>query len=82
MNEALRKAQEVNRKRKELGIKLEVKDPITKANEDPTSLRKAINGKCWDCIGRGCDPNPRQAIRDCVITDCTLFPVRPFQGVK
>jgi hypothetical protein len=80
INDALKKAQQINAERRAAGIKTTVKDPIEKANADPKSLRKAINGKCWDCIGAGCDPNPRAAIRDCVITDCTLWPVRPYQA--
>lgn len=58
---------------------LAVLDPIEKARRNPKSLRLAINGKCWDCIGAGADPNPRAAIRDCQITGCTLHPVRPYQ---
>lgn len=61
------------------GIVVERLDPIEKARRNPKSLRLAINGKCWDCIGAGNDPNPRGAIRDCVIRDCTLHPVRPYQ---
>lgn len=79
MNIALEKATQERLRRKELGIKTVIKNPIEKARENPTSLRKAINGKCWDCIGAGQDPNPRRAIRKCVIKDCTLWPVRPFQ---
>ena len=61
------------------GIPVERLDPIEKAMRYPQSLRFAINGKCWDCIGAGHDPNPRGAIRDCEIDDCTLWPVRPYQ---
>ncbi|WP_026610732.1 hypothetical protein [Methylocaldum szegediense] len=75
---------EKGRKRwEELRAKGEVKrlDPIEKARLDPKSLRKAINGKCWDCIGAGADPNPRGAIANCHITLCTLWPVRPYQHI-
>ena len=82
INEALKKAHAKNAENKALGIKVEIKDPITKAHENPKSLRLAINGKCWDCIGAGYDPHPRQAIRDCLITDCTLWSVRPYQHCK
>ena len=64
---------------KEAGIKVVVLSPTEKARRNPQSLRFAINGKCWDCIGAGHDPNPRGAIRDCAISDCTLWPVRPYQ---
>lgn len=55
------------------------KDPIQKAQEHPTSLRKAITAKCWDCVGAGADPNPRAEIRHCPCTECPLHPVRPYQ---
>ena len=64
------------------GISLERLDPIEKARRNPKSLRLAINGKCWDCVGAGADPNPRGAIRECAITDCTLHPVRPYQTAE
>lgn len=61
------------------GIKVVVLDPIEKARRNPKSLRLAVNAKCWDCIGAGHDPNPRGAIRECTILDCSLYPVRPYQ---
>lgn len=54
-------------------------DPIGKARRNPRSMRLAINGKCWDCIGGGADPNPRKMIRECSVTKCTLWPLRPYQ---
>lgn len=57
-------------------------NPIAKARARPTSLRFAINGKCWWCVGEGFDPNPRKAIRECGIRACTLWPVRPFQKTR
>lgn len=61
------------------GIVVERLDPIEKARRNPKSLRLAINGTCWACIGAGHDPNPRGAIRECQILDCSLHPVRPYQ---
>ncbi|WP_198321695.1 MULTISPECIES: hypothetical protein [Methylococcus] len=58
---------------------LERLNPIEKARRNPTSLRLAINGKCWDCVGCGADPNPQRAIGQCRIPACTLWPVRPYQ---
>lgn len=49
-------------------------DPIQKAKQNPTSLRAAINGKCYDC----CCGN-RAEVSRCQITDCSLYPVRPWQ---
>jgi hypothetical protein len=80
MNElALKALQEYREKKKELGIKVVVKDPITKSRENPTSLRLAINGKCFDCQGAGNDPGTKDAIRDCEAKDCTLWAVRPYR---
>lgn len=79
MNEALRKAQEAMAARRAAGETVVVLDPIQKAAAHPTSLRKAINGKCWDCVGAGHDPNPRKQIGQCPSTDCPLWNVRPHQ---
>ncbi|WP_299316261.1 hypothetical protein [uncultured Halomonas sp.] len=78
---ALQKARETQKAKREAG-ELTVLDPVQKAHRNPKSLRLAINGKCWDCVGGAADPGPRQRIRDCPCTDCTLYAVRPFQGVK
>ena len=72
--ESLKKAQEVMRLRRENGIPLVRLDPIQKSQANPKSLRLAINGKCWDC---SC--GQREEIRNCPITDCTLYAVRPYQ---
>ena len=73
------KALKVLAERRLAGIKPPPFDPIAKARANPKSLRLACSAKCWDCIGAGADPNPRQAIRDCAIRDCSLWPVRPYQ---
>ncbi len=57
-------------------------DPIAKSKRQPKSLRMAINAKCWDCVGAGVDPNPRQAIRECGGTRCPLYFSRPYQLEK
>jgi hypothetical protein len=54
-------------------------DPIEKAQANPRSLRAAINGKCWDCVGAASDPNPRGRIGACASVRCPLYPVRPYQ---
>lgn len=76
----LEKANLVVAARRAAGIPLIRLDPIAKAHLNPKSLRFAINGKCWDCVGAGADPHPRATIRACRITDCTLWPVRPYQS--
>jgi hypothetical protein len=64
---------------REQGIVIKKRDPYQIAAADPKSLRKAVNAKCWDCQGGGADPNTRQAVGQCGITDCSLWPVRPWQ---
>lgn len=54
-------------------------DPLEKARRNPTSLRLAINAKCFDCEGGNADPNVQRRIGTCSITTCPLHPVRPYQ---
>jgi len=54
-------------------------DPMKRAEANPTSLRRAIDAKCWDCQGRDSDPSPRWRIGNCEMPDCPLYPVRPYQ---
>jgi hypothetical protein len=54
-------------------------DPIQKLAANPTSLRLAINAKCWDCQGGDADPNPRGRIGTCECLTCPLHAVRPYQ---
>lgn len=54
-------------------------DPIERSRRNPTSLRMAINGKCFDCQGGHADPGVRVRIRECPISRCTLHAVRPYQ---
>lgn len=75
---ALAKAREAVAKKRAAG-QFRVLDPIEKARNNPKSLRLAINAKCWDCVGAGSDPHPRKEIGNCVMTDCPLYPVRPYQ---
>lgn len=43
--------------------------------DDPTSLRKSINAKCYQCNG---DENYRNRARYCIIFTCALWPNRPY----
>ena len=52
--------------------------PLThaqKAAKNPKSLRLAINAKCFDCC---CDQ--KHEVKLCVMTDCSLWPLRPWQN--
>ena len=59
--------------RKALGV-IQIKSPAQKAEENPKSLRFAINAKCYDCV---CDQ--KAEVTRCVMTDCSLWGLRPWQ---
>lgn len=64
------------------GIPVERLSPIEKARRNPSSLRLAINSKCWSCCGEGADgwKHTRETIQLCTASDtCSLWPVRPYQ---
>lgn len=61
------------------GVRGETRSPIEKSEQNPTSLRLAINAKCYDCQGQDADPGWRQRIADCNDVACPLVPVRPYQ---
>jgi len=79
---ALQKAHAENKRRRDAGEEIVRLNPIEKANKRTDSLRLAINGKCYDCIGQDGDPDFRGSIRNCICTDCTLWPVRPYQKTE
>ena len=57
--------------------------PIENSEQNPTSMRYAINAKCWDCIYDPAAPgNWRQQVTACTQTDCPLFKLRPVSGSK
>ncbi len=60
----------------------QIPTPIEKAVENPKSLRLAINAKCFDCMGCGFDGHPANEIRNCEISDCSLWPHRPYRKKK
>jgi hypothetical protein len=51
---------------------------------------KAVKGRnaqaivqiCRECVGGSADGNCRQNVRNCEITDCLLFNVRPYQSTS
>lgn len=49
-----------------------------------SSLRKAVNAKCWDCCGGGLtfaeSKGVRVEIKNCQVTNCSLFNFRPYKG--
>jgi len=79
-SESLKKARAACAKMR-LDKEVKYLDPIEKSKLDPRSLRKASAAKCWDCIGRGYDPNPRREIACCPSVDCPLHHQRPYQNL-
>ena len=73
-NTGLLKAQEKMAKLRAQGIEPERKTWIQKSKEKPTSLRLAINAKCWDCCAE-----QREEIRRCTVPDCSLYSLRPYK---
>ena len=67
--EALKKWREENPDHKPV-----YKNPLEKLQENPKSLRLAINAKCWDCSNF-----QREQIANCHLTKCGLWHVRPYQ---
>jgi hypothetical protein len=55
------------------------RNPIEKAADNPTSLRLAVNAKCYDCIGQDADPHWQRRVGTCGCTTCPLHAVRPYQ---
>lgn len=67
------------------GIKPEFLDPIAKSGAHPSSLRLAINAKCWDCCGAGADgiAFTKTTIHLCTAREtCSLWNHRPYQDHK
>lgn len=56
------------------------------ALSNTTSLRKAVNAKCWDCCGGGLtfkeSGGVRKEIAQCTTTDCSLHHFRPYKNEK
>lgn len=76
----LQKAQAAIAAKRAAGIEIERLNPMEKAAKNPTSLRLAINAKCFDCVGgSNADGGFRGSIRTCPSTRCSLHSVRPYQ---
>ena len=52
-------------------------NPVDRSNDDPNSLRKAIQANCYMCIYDPEQPGTwRDQVRSCVCTECPLHKVR------
>lgn len=53
-------------------------NPIDRAKADPTSLRKAIDHNCYECIyDAETSGTWREQVRKCSCLECPLYNVRP-----
>ena len=50
--------------------------PEEKSKAHPSSMRLAINSNCWDCVGQ---ENWIKRVRECEITNCSFFELRPHK---
>ncbi len=76
MNNAL---QEYHRKRKAGEIPPPIRrNPTQRSQDNPSSLRKAINALCYECVGADSDSNWMARIKFCQILNCSLHKVRPY----
>ena len=65
------------------GQTIERKSPMEKHQSNPSSLRLAVNAKCFDCVGgEHADSGFRRCIRECNVTKCPLHTVRPYQRAE
>jgi hypothetical protein len=60
---------------------IRVRNPVEKLADRPMSLRLAVTARCWQCEGQDADPGVKGRVRDCLVTDCALWAVRPWQDV-
>jgi hypothetical protein len=80
--DALTRAREVQAQKRISGEKTQILDPLQRSALKPRSLRLAVTAKCFDCQGGQADPGIRLRIKDCPISACPLYALRPYQGRK
>ena len=82
---AIKKAQEVLRQRREAGIKNKPPEHnlIKRYGLDTKSRKEAIHMMCFSCMGGDekvmPEPGWKWHIRDCEIENCPLHKFRPYQ---
>jgi hypothetical protein len=66
------------RAKREAGEVVRHFNPDERLEQNPRSLRRAVNAMCWQCMGRA--SSWRADVRGCTATGCALYGFRP--GVK
>lgn len=79
LSPALEQARIARQAMADAGIPVVIKNPLEKLATAPTSLRLAINAKCYQCEGEDADPGVKRRIGTCEIQSCALWAVRPYQ---
>jgi len=73
-------------RRAKQAMKVARRNPIQKSQENPSSLRKAINAMCFHCFGgtekKYPDPGWKLRIKGCGCLSCPLYYQRPYQKLK
>lgn len=76
-------ALEALRKKRAAGL-VGYSSPLEMLKKHPSSIKRAVNAKCFVCIGGSHEEAPpkgwRQLIAFCGKSDCPLYFVRPFVG--
>lgn len=49
------------------------------AASNSKSKALALAARCWQCVGGNDDSKPVDRIRNCLISQCAIFPHRPYQ---
>jgi len=62
-------------------------NPMIKAMEQPKSMRAAITGNCFNCMGGTIEDEfvsseIRMAVKECSSIECTLYNFRPWKRAK
>lgn len=57
-------------------------NPIESARRNPASRAAAIRAMCWTCQGCDADPGVQWRVGNCQITECPLWPHRPWKAQR
>lgn len=55
-------------------------NPWATIKQQPESLSEAIKCECYCCVGEDHDQNPTGRIRNCAISSCPLWLLRPYRS--
>jgi len=73
LNSGLKKAHKKRQEMRDAGIEIKKRNPYEILEDNPKSMRAAINAKCYDCNG---EESWLARTKYCNITDCSLWSFR------